>query len=357
MSIIDTISQRLLWAFADETKRSFKAAAIIVNVGRLVPASYVYPLPPPGTSEESINVITTDNLASSLQFVWSYYELINFLMMTSKSIDISYPCAMVEGRTKIKGKQSSRAVFIERNLNWIYHMFTVFWSNHEDVFGSCKCGSCSRVVILDGHQKPRRVNHEGPRKITDHLLTILKLGAKLPFLLVYDAACQLHKFWQFRFSTEHMQKTKYTQQLMEMKLVTDRFHNTVHKKKLCKTLFNPDSEQNKADFIAINTSIAEQTFSYLTNFKLALRSFAYPTSALFTILLLHLKNCDKLNQDPAQQGLIIGSTLESKIQDQASYRSYCVFETLLIEEEHNEDDPQPDEAYVDMSDHDDNNDR
>jgi hypothetical protein len=198
------------------------------------------------------------------------------------------------------------------------------------------------------------VNHEGPRKITDHLLTMLKLGTKLPSLLVYDAACQLHRFWSFRFNTEHMQKTRYTQQLMEMKLVTDRFHNTVHKAKLCKTLFNPDSDQNKITFMGINTSIAEQMFSYLTNFKLALRSFAYPTSALFTILLFHLKNCDKLKQDPAQQALIIGSTLERKIHDQASYRSYCIFETLIIEEQINEDDSQPDDTYVDVSDHDDN---
>ena len=172
------------------------------------------------------------------------------------------------------------------------------------------------------------INHEGPRKITDHLLTMLKLEAKLPQFLVYDAACQLFKFWNYRFNTEHMRQTVYTEQLMKMKLVTDRFHNTIHKGKLCKTLFNPDSEENKAYFKGINTSIAEQTFSYLANFKVALRSFSYPTSILFTILLFHLKNCDKLNQNPSQQGLIIGSTLENKIQSQTSYQSYCVFETL-----------------------------
>jgi hypothetical protein len=195
------------------------------------------------------------------------------------------------------------------------------------------------------------INHEGPRKITDHLLTMLKLGAKLPSFLVYDAACQLHKFWNYRFGTEFMQKTKYTQQLMNMTLVTDRFHNTVHTAKLCKTLFNPDSEQNKINFIGINTSIAEQTFSYLTNFKIALRSFSYPTSALFTILLFHLKNCDKLSQDPAQQGLIIGSVIENEIQNQASDQSYCIFETLMIEEEANEDNSQSDDEYVDVTDY------
>jgi hypothetical protein len=200
------------------------------------------------------------------------------------------------------------------------------------------------------------VNHEGPRKITDHLLTMLKLGAKLPALLVYDAACQLYKFWRYRFDTQFMKKTIFTQQLMDMNVVTDRFHNTVHTAKLCKTLFNPDSEENKIKFMGINTSLAEQTFSYLTKFKVALRSFSYPTSALFTILLFHLKNCDKLNQDPAQQGLIINSIVEPMIHDQVSHQNYCVFETIMVKEDIDEDDNSYDDTYVDVSDLEDDND-
>ncbi|CAF3020322.1 unnamed protein product [Rotaria sp. Silwood2] len=176
------------------------------------------------------------------------------------------------------------------------------------------------------------VNHEGPRKITNHLLMMMKLGAKLPSLLVYDAAFQLQKFWNYRFNTEHMKKNQYTQRLMEMKLVTARFHNTVHMGQL-----------------------SEQTFPYLTNFKLALRSFSYPTSTLLTILLFHLKTCDKLNQDSSQQCLIIGTILEHIIQDQRSYQSYCIFETLFIGEKNDEDESQLDDEYVDISDHENNN--
>ena len=195
------------------------------------------------------------------------------------------------------------------------------------------------------------VNHEGPRKVTDHLLTMLKLGAKLPSLIVYDAACQLYKFWQYRFDSKFMRRTSYTEQLMDMVLVTDRFHNTVHVGKLCKTLFNPDSEQNKDKFIGINTSIAEQTFSYLTNFKASLRSFCYPTSALFTILLFHLKNCSKLKQDPAHLCLINGTIIETKIKDQKTCQSYCIFETLTFEEEEEEEAVENDkqaQEYVDV---------
>jgi hypothetical protein len=100
------------------------------------------------------NMIAVESLERNLEAVWLYYELANFILMTSKSTEISFPYAMSEGRTKVKGKPSSRAIFIERNINWIYHVFTVFWSNHEKIFGSCKCGNCSRVMVIDGHQKP-----------------------------------------------------------------------------------------------------------------------------------------------------------------------------------------------------------
>lgn len=103
---------------------------------------------------DNVNIITPDTLTRSLESVWLYYELTNFIFMTSKSTEISFPFAMCEGRTRIKGKQSSRAIFIERNIDWIYHIFTTFWSNHGSLFGSCKCGNCSRAIIIDGHQKP-----------------------------------------------------------------------------------------------------------------------------------------------------------------------------------------------------------
>lgn len=102
----------------------------------------------------NVNGISADTLARNLQSVWLYYELTNFVFMTSKATDISFPFAMCEGRTRIKGEQSSRAIFIERNINWIYHAFTTFWSNHGIVFGNYVCDNCSRVMIIDGHQKP-----------------------------------------------------------------------------------------------------------------------------------------------------------------------------------------------------------
>jgi hypothetical protein len=53
---------------------------------------------------------------------------------------------------------NARGKFIEERLDWIYHLFTVFWSHH-DLIPLCHCDKavCSKVIVIDGHQKPRRV--------------------------------------------------------------------------------------------------------------------------------------------------------------------------------------------------------
>jgi hypothetical protein len=68
-----------------------------------------------------------------------------------------------------------------------------------------------------------------------------------------------------------------------------------------------------------------------------------------------LENCDKLNQDAAQQSLIIGTFLENETKDQNTYQSYCIFETLMIEEQVNEGDLQSDNEYVDITHKEDDN--
>ncbi|CAF1231554.1 unnamed protein product [Adineta steineri] len=102
-----------------------------------------------------MNDFSPEALSRNLQSVWLYYELANFIFMTNKFSETIFPYAMCEGRTKIRGEQSTRAISIERNLDWFYHLFTVFWSHHKEIFGECQCsGGCSRTITIDGHQKP-----------------------------------------------------------------------------------------------------------------------------------------------------------------------------------------------------------
>ncbi len=55
------------------------------------------------------------------------------------------------------GMINAKAQFLEEHLDWIYNNFSIFWSHH-DLILDCQCDKsiCSRVLVLDGHQKPRR---------------------------------------------------------------------------------------------------------------------------------------------------------------------------------------------------------
>ena len=170
------------------------------------------------------------------------------------------------------------------------------------------------------------INHEGPRKVTDHLLTMIKMGSKIPSAMIYDAACQLKLFWNSNYRGIHLKQTPSSNILFNMRIAVDRFHHKNHVHHMCKTITNPDCALNGNDEVynGINTVIAEQSFRYLTEFKLSLRRLAYPTSTIFSILLLHLWNCRKANISPDSIGLA-KKYIPDKIKP--LFLTYCIFET------------------------------
>lgn len=173
------------------------------------------------------------------------------------------------------------------------------------------------------------INHEGPRKVTDHLLTMIKMGSKMPNAMIYDAACQLKLFWNSNYRGIHLKETPSSSILFNMRIAVDRFHHRNHVHHMCKTITNPDCvlNGNQEIYNGINTAIAEQSFRYLTEFKLSLRRLAYPTSTIFSILLLHLWNCRRVNISPDTVGLA-NKYIPNKIK--RLFQTYCVFETAHI---------------------------
>ncbi|CAF1683234.1 unnamed protein product, partial [Adineta ricciae] len=278
-------------------------------------------------------------LTRSLEAHWIYFELFRLIFMTSSEKEITAPRALFSARNTVAaGEQmNAKAQFLEEHLDWIYNIFSVFWSNH-DLIPECRCekSTCCKVLIVDGHQKPRRticryenvtslineeelgpcnrgcpyqprkrtnihtvknkpspfyciyhqdltdkpsayaeedcnrdrawlaqlkemrgqskqtdgnareeqcnvirlgddeelenkrkskgflasflscgvvigftesINHEGVRKITDHLLTMIKTGVKMPNALIYDSACNLKLFWNKNFGSVHLKET------------------------------------------------------------------------------------------------------------------------------------------------------
>ena len=173
------------------------------------------------------------------------------------------------------------------------------------------------------------INHEGVRQVTDHLLTMIKMGSKIPDAMIYDAACNLKLFWNKNYRGIHLKETSSSKFLFNMRVAVDRFHHKNHVRNICKTLTNLDCalSGNEEIYCGINTAIAEQAFRYLSEFKLSLRRLAYPTSSIFSILLLHLWNCRSTDISPDSFGLA-AKYIPDKVKP--LFLTYCIFETAQL---------------------------
>jgi hypothetical protein len=170
---------------------------------------------------------------------------------------------------------------------------------------------------------------------------MIKAGASLPDALVYDNACTLRMHWNKVFDTRYFQRNEYTEQLYNMRLVLDRFHQKGHTQPMCKQIMNADNDAHGDIFKNINTSICEQSFSFLAKFRFSLRSFNYPTSTLFALLLFHLKNCRTSGIKASAFGLG-QSMFAANIRSQ--FDSPCIFEAFHFTEPMDNDKEEDDES-------------
>ncbi|CAF2037055.1 unnamed protein product [Rotaria magnacalcarata] len=171
----------------------------------------------------------------------------------------------------------------------------------------------------------------------------MKAGALVPDSLVYDNACSLRLHWNKVFDTNYLHRSEFTEQLYNMRLVIDRFHQKGHTRPMCRTQMNADDPQHGAIFQNINTSVCEQFFSFLTKFKFSLRGFNYPTSTLFTLLIFYLKNCHMSGIKVQDFGL---GRAHFPTDIKSHFIAPCIFETLDREMSHNDqDDMECEEEY------------
>lgn len=94
-------------------------------------------------------IYSANAFAKKLQTVWMFYEMSRLIFMTSCETSFIFPRSF---------RPSTKSIFIEQNLSFILHIFTVFWSRHNHLAGvKCKNATCSRIMLIDGHQKSRRL--------------------------------------------------------------------------------------------------------------------------------------------------------------------------------------------------------
>ena len=88
-------------------------------------------------------------LTKLFQGHWILYQIVLFELMLGKTLLVTLPISL--NRSELNNH-------FEKCSNWWYHLFTTFWSRHK-VIPNIKCNqlNCSRCVIVDGHQKTRRI--------------------------------------------------------------------------------------------------------------------------------------------------------------------------------------------------------
>ncbi|CAF3388792.1 unnamed protein product [Rotaria socialis] len=88
-------------------------------------------------------------LTKVFQSYWFLYNIVWFEFMLGKGTMVSIPDSL---------NRSELEQYIENSSGWWYHLFSIFWSRHK-VLPNIKCNTinCSKCIIVDGHQKSKRL--------------------------------------------------------------------------------------------------------------------------------------------------------------------------------------------------------
>ena len=88
-------------------------------------------------------------LAKLFQSNWILYQIIRFEFMIAAKQTVNLPLTL--NRYELND-------YFENCSGWWYHLFTTFWSRHKSIPNvKCTPSNCSRCIIVDGHQKNRRL--------------------------------------------------------------------------------------------------------------------------------------------------------------------------------------------------------
>ncbi|CAF1527331.1 unnamed protein product, partial [Adineta ricciae] len=88
-------------------------------------------------------------LAKLFQSHWLLYQIVRFEFMLGKTQIVNLPVSL---------NRNELNYHFECYSDWWHHLFTTFWSRHKSIPNiKCSPSDCSRCVIVDGHQKCRRL--------------------------------------------------------------------------------------------------------------------------------------------------------------------------------------------------------
>jgi hypothetical protein len=89
------------------------------------------------------------HLTKVFQSYWIIYNIILFEFMLGKGETVTLPYSL---------HRSELEHHFEYSSGWWYHLFCTFWSRHKTLPNiNCDSTQCSKCIIVDGHQKSKRI--------------------------------------------------------------------------------------------------------------------------------------------------------------------------------------------------------
>jgi len=83
------------------------------------------------------------------QMTWLIINIAKFIFMTTDQNMIAVPMS-------IRDMSECNEYFLAIKIN-LYKHFVGFWTHHQRFTKKCDLGTCSKVFIVDGHQKANRL--------------------------------------------------------------------------------------------------------------------------------------------------------------------------------------------------------
>ena len=109
-------------------------------------------------------------LTKVFQVYWILYNIIHYEFMLGTHEMVVTPDSL---------HRSELERYFENSSGWWYHLFSIFWSRHRMLpQRKCNTNNCSKCVIVDGHQKSKRIVCEYKNVVdtTIHEMTSIEIG-------------------------------------------------------------------------------------------------------------------------------------------------------------------------------------
>lgn len=101
---------------------------------------------------------------------WILYNIVYFELMLSNNSIVVMPDSLNRGELER---------YFENSSGWWYHLFSIFWSRHKTLPNiKCNLNNCSKCIIVDGHQKSKRLvcENKNVADITIDEMTSVEIG-------------------------------------------------------------------------------------------------------------------------------------------------------------------------------------